>query len=119
VIAPPAPRGVIEGGWSAEAQYRGHAGAARRVGGALECLSAAPAANERAGEATAQERMPHMFSSQPKHAGYGLMNGVRDIGLGVVGGVAALLAAPVVGAQKEGSAGFVKVLPSRSPPVHC
>lgn len=56
------------------------------------------------------ERISHLFSSQPKHAGQGLVNGVRDIGLGVAGGVAALFAAPVVGAQKEGSSGFVKVL---------
>jgi hypothetical protein len=54
--------------------------------------------------------MPHLFSSQPKHAGHGLVNGVRDIGLGVAGGVAALFAAPMVGAQKEGSSGFFKVL---------
>lgn len=50
-----------------------------------------------------------MFNSQPKHVGAGMMYGVRDIGLGVLGGVATLVAAPVVGASKEGATGFVKV----------
>jgi len=55
-----------------------------------------------------RDRLANMFNSQPKHVGAGMMYGVRDIGLGVLGGVATLVAAPVVGASKEGATGFVK-----------
>mmetsp|Transcript_11892 Transcript_11892/g.25534 ORF Transcript_11892/g.25534 Transcript_11892/m.25534 type:complete len:570 (-) Transcript_11892:2455-4164(-) len=45
---------------------------------------------------------------RPKDAKAGLSSGLKSMAKGVVGGVAGLIAAPAIGAQKEGVLGFAK-----------
>lgn len=47
---------------------------------------------------------------RPKDGWAGLSSGLKNVGKGVLGGVAALVASPVIGAQEEGAAGFAKGL---------
>ena len=45
---------------------------------------------------------------RPKDAKAGVSSGLKSYAKGIVGGVAGLIAAPVIGAQKEGVTGFAK-----------
>jgi hypothetical protein len=56
-------------------------------------------------------QVPELFSSRrPKHAGAGILSGFKNFGKGVAAGVAAFVAAPVIGAKEEGLKGFGKGL---------
>ena len=55
------------------------------------------------------EMNPFSFR-RPKDGWAGLSSGLKNVGKGVLGGVAALVASPVIGAQEEGAAGFAKGL---------
>eukprot|EP00051_Salpingoeca_urceolata_P001476 m.41278 g.41278 ORF g.41278 m.41278 type:complete len:334 (+) comp11444_c0_seq2:242-1243(+) len=53
--------------------------------------------------------MPSLFSlRRPRDARAGLSSGLKSIGKGVAGGVAALFAAPIAGAASDGAKGFFK-----------
>lgn len=49
-------------------------------------------------------------STKPKHAGEGAWRLVKSVGVGVLGGAATLVAAPVVGAREGGAKGFAQGL---------
>jgi len=54
---------------------------------------------------------PTPFSvRRPKDARAGLSSGLKNIGKGVAGGIASLVALPAIGAKEEGAAGFAKGL---------
>ncbi|KAJ3255558.1 hypothetical protein HK103_006194 [Boothiomyces macroporosus] len=56
-------------------------------------------------------QLGQIFSTRnPKDAVAGLSSGLKSIGKGVAGGVASLVALPVLGAQEEGALGFAKGL---------
>jgi len=46
--------------------------------------------------------------NKPQHIGEGIAHGARDLGLGVIQGIAGIVAQPIKGAQREGGIGFVK-----------
>ena len=45
---------------------------------------------------------------KPKDIGAGLGSGLKSLTKGVLGGVVALIGAPIIGASQEGTKGFVK-----------
>ena len=51
-----------------------------------------------------------MSLRRPQNIMSGLSSGMQSVGKGVLGGAAALIAAPVVGARSEGWSGFAKGL---------
>lgn len=54
----------------------------------------------------------HMLAStkDPRHLGEGLLFGAKDLGAGIIEGVAGMVIEPIKGARQEGLAGFVKGL---------
>lgn len=48
------------------------------------------------------------MTDAPKHAGEGVLYGVRDLGKGVWGGVSGVVTQPMKGAKREGGLGFLK-----------
>lgn len=54
--------------------------------------------------------MSFFSSRRPRHVGSGLASGLTNLAKGVGAGVAAFVAAPVVGAKQEGAKGFAKGL---------
>lgn len=58
-----------------------------------------------------REVFSSIFSTRnPRDVGAGLSSGLKSISKGVLGGVASLVALPVLGAQQEGVLGAVKGL---------
>lgn len=67
-----------------------------------------PAAEDR--EALKKDFAEAMRATRPKDALAGLGSGLATAATGIAAGVAGLVAAPIVGAKKEGAAGFAKGL---------
>jgi len=54
-----------------------------------------------------RERAAHA-ARQAKHAGEGVLFGLRDLGIGIYKGITGIVVEPIKGAQREGALGLVK-----------
>jgi hypothetical protein len=69
-----------------------------------------PAEEEDPREVLKREWAEAVRKTRPKNAAAGLKSGAATAAAGIASGVVGLFAAPIVGAQQDGAAGFAKGL---------